>query len=372
MPGILMGDDISAMFEKHLKFMKDKPLDSRVFLIVLAAGSLTALFSAIFTIVEGVGAGASLSTLGCLVAMIAIMVLAFVFEKEAICHILLIVTLNFVLLPVAFFFCGGIRSGMILYFLTGLFIVVPSVSKAKTRLILYILSAVMMITTFELAYSVFPDWVTPMSDTAWRIDVVVSFILNAFCIYLVTSLTVHAYHEKSEANAELVKKLESMTVHDELTGVYNRRELFRMLEEDVMRATPDDLYCMFIFDVDEFRNVNDTYGHVFGDKVLKEVAACLSDEIGSIDEGEIAARYSGEEFVGIFHDDDFETSYARAEKIRQKVDALRFYENPEVRVTISGGVDRCNGMRPRYALRQVDDLLYLAKTTGKNQITRKF
>ncbi|MEE3466813.1 MAG: GGDEF domain-containing protein [Eubacterium sp.] len=361
-----------ALLGKHKEYMASKPLDSRVFMIVLVAGSLTALLSAIFTIIEGLGPGASLSTLACLLMLIGLMILAFVFDKEALCHVLLCLVLNFVLLPVAFFYCGGIRSGMMLYFLTALYIVVPTVTNRKTRLIVYILSALMLSATFEVAYVVFPEWVTPVSDQAWRIDVIASFILNALCIYLVSSLTVQAYHEQAAANEELVKKLESMTVHDELTGVFNRRELFRVLEEDVMRASADDLYCMFIFDVDDFKHANDTYGHVFGDKVLCEVARCLQEEMQTIEEGEIAARYGGEEFVAVFHDADFETSYARAEKVRQKVEELRFYENPEFRVTISGGVDRCNGMRPRYALRQVDDLLFLAKTTGKNQITRKF
>ena len=352
-------------------YMSSKPLDSRVFLIVLTVGSVTAIFSAIFTIIEGVGAGASISTLVCALALIAISILAFVFDKEAICHILLCIVLDFVLLPVAFFFCGGIRSGMMLYFMTGMYIIVPTISKRGVRFVMYLLAGAALTTTFILSYAVVPEWVTPMSDKAWYVDTIVSFILNVFCIYCVTSLTVQAYHEQYSENEELVKKLESLTVHDELTGLYNRRELFRMLEEEVMRASVEDLYCMFMFDVDEFKRVNDTYGHVFGDKVLREVARCLSEETGAVEEGEMAARYGGEEFVGIFHDADFDESYRRAEKVRKKVEALRFMENPEFRVTISGGVDRCNGMRPRYALRQVDDLLYLAKTTGKNQVTRK-
>ena len=360
-----------SMLEKHRAIWKEKPLDTRVFMIVLIAGSLTALLSAVFTIIEGLGPGASLSTLACLFMMIALMVLTFLFGKEAICHILLCIVLNFVLLPVTFFFCGGIRSGMILYFLTAIYIVVPTITNRRARLAVYILSALMMIVTFELAYAVVPQWVTPMTDSAWHIDVLVSFILNAFCIYLVSSLTVQAYHEQYATNEELVKKLESMTVHDELTGLYNRRELFRVLEEDVMRAQSDDLHCLFMFDVDDFKRTNDTYGHLFGDKVLREVARCLQQATGLPEEGEIAARYGGEEFVSVLHDDEFETSYQRAERVRQEVEKLRFMEYPEFRVTISGGVDRCNGMRPRYALRQVDDLLYLAKTTGKNQITRK-
>ena len=361
-----------SIVDKHKQFMKGRPLDSRVFMIVLVAGIITAILSMVNTVLEGLGTGAVLSTLACLVVFLVIMVLAFVFEKEKICKILVCVVLNFVLLPVAFFYCGGIRSGMILYFLTGLYIIVPTISDKKTRLIIYISSALMLSATFEVAYVVLPEWVVEMSDASWRFDVLISFILNAFCIYLVSSLTVKAYNEKNEENEELVAKLESMTVHDELTGVYNRRELFRVLEEDVMRASADDLYCLFIFDIDGFKQTNDNYGHVFGDKVLCEVANCLNEEVRSLDEGEIAARYGGQEFVAVFHDADFEVSYARAEKIRQKVEKLRFFENPEFRVTISGGVDRCNGMRPRYALHQVDDLLYLAKTTGKNQITRKF
>ena len=361
-----------SIIEKHKQFLKDKPLDSRVFMIVLVAGVITALLSVINTVIEGLGPGAVLSTIACLIVFLLIMVIAFVFEKEAICHVLVCVVLNFILLPVAFFYCGGIRSGMICYFMTGLYIIVPTISNKRIRLITYILSGLMLTATFELAYVVFPEWVTKMSDEAWRFDMVASFILNAFCIYLVAVLTVKAYNEKNEENEELVKKLESMTIHDELTGLYNRRELFRVLEEDVMRAAPDDLYCMFIFDIDGFKQTNDNYGHIFGDKVLCEVANCLNEEMRSLDEGEIAARYGGQEFVAVFHDADFETSYARAEKIRQKVEKLRFFDNPEFKVTISGGVDKCNGMRPRYALHQVDDLLYLAKTTGKNQITRKF
>ncbi|MBO6109219.1 MAG: diguanylate cyclase [Eubacterium sp.] len=351
--------------------MADKPLESQAFIIVLAVGSLTAFLSTVFTAIEGIGIGATLSTAGCLVAMIGIWALAYVLKQEGVARVLLCIVLNLILLPVTFFFCGGVKSGMTLYFLTALYVVVPTIPKRWTRFGLYMASLVMLMLTVIASIYWIPELVTEVSTPAWMIDEMISLFLNASCIYLVATLTVHAYYQEKKEREKLFVQLEEMTIHDELTGLYNRRELFRILEEDVMRADPDDLHCMFIFDVDDFKKVNDTYGHVFGDKVLCEVSRLLMDEIGPVDEGEIAARYGGEEFVLIFHDDDFETSYARAEKIRQHVEQLRFYDNPEFRITISGGVDRCNGMRPRYALRQVDDLLYLAKTTGKNQITRK-
>ncbi len=360
------------MLKKQKEAFQSRPLESRVFMIVLFVGCLTALMSAIFTAIEGLGVGATLSTIASFVALVMVSVVAIVFKKESVCHILLFIVLNFLLLPVAFFFCGGIKSGMTLYFLTALYVIVPTISRRVLRAVMYLSSVIVLATVIELSYYVFPELVTDVSDSAWRTDVFMSFLLNAFCIYMVSSLTVKAYREEREEKERLARQMEQLAVHDELTGLYNRRELFRFLEEDVMGAGTDDLHCMFIFDVDDFKKTNDTYGHVFGDKVLSEVAGCLRKAALSPDNGEIAARYGGEEFIGVFHDADFETSYARAEKIRQEVEALRFYENPEFRVTISGGVDRCNGMRPRYALRQVDDLLYLAKTTGKNQITRKF
>ena len=359
------------MIQKLRDRIRTRPLESRVFMIVLAVGILTATLSMIFTFWEGIGLGASLSSLGCVAVMVMIGIIAFVLKKEAFSRVLLCLVMNVVVLPVTFFYNGGIKSGMLFYFFTSLYVVVPTIAKRNMRIVIYLLSATALLSTVEVAYHWLPDWVASMTGTAWHLDLVVSFILNAFGMFLISSLTVQAYQQEREKNETLVSQLEELAVHDELTGLYNRRELFRVLEEDVMRASADDLHCMFIFDVDDFKKANDTYGHVFCDKVLCEVARCLDDAMRSSDEGEIAARYGGEEFVCVFHDEDFDTSYARAEHIRQEVEKLRFYDNPDYRVTISGGVDRCNGMRPRYALRQVDDLLFLAKSTGKNQITRK-
>lgn len=359
------------MIKKVRTYLQEKPLDSRVFLIVLFVGMLTALFSMIFTATEGFGYGAVISVGICLLSMVLIWVIAFVFKKEAICHILLCLVLNLVLLPVTFYFCGGLRSGMTLYFLTALYIVIPTLSKRWVRAVIYVTSMLVMVCCIQLSRTVLSQYVVQVSESVWYQDVVVSFILNAFCLFYISSLTVCSYEGERARNEELVRKLEELSLHDELTGLYNRRELFRMMETDVMTAKKDNLYCLFMLDVDEFKRTNDTFGHVFGDKVLREVARCLQNATGTLSEGEIAARYGGEEFVCIFHDKDFDTSYDRAEKIRQEIEKLRFQDNPDFRVTISGGVDRCNGMRPRYALRQVDDLLYVAKTAGKNLVTRK-
>ncbi len=349
--------------------MTQKTIYSQVFLIVLIVGALTALLSTLVTFIEGIGPAASISTLSCFIAIVGIFFLAFVFGKEALAQVLLCVILDIVLIPIAFFFCGGIRSGMICYFLSGLFIIVPSIEKPKLRAFIYAASGTVMTTVIVLSVTVFKDFVEPMDDLGWIIDLVISFILNAFCLFYVASLTVRSYEREHKENIELLDRLEKLSVRDELTGLYNRRELFRVMEEEVMEAQADDHYEVFMFDVDDFKSTNDSMGHVFGDKVLKEVAKCLQDVMHE-ENGEIAARYGGEEFVAIFHTNNFEDAYGRAEKVRMAVEKLKFMENPKYRITISGGVDHCNGIRPRRALRQVDELLYIAKQAGKNQITR--
>ena len=346
-----------------------KTMHSQVFLIVLIVGALTALLSTLATVIEGIGPAASISTLLCFVAVCGIFVLAFVFGKESLAHILLCVVLDIILIPITFFFCGGVRSGMVCYFLSGLYIIVPSIEKRWLRAVIYIVATVAMATSIILSVTAFPHLVEPMDDLGWYIDVVISFVLNAGCIFYVSSLTVRSYEREHRANEELLEKLEKLSVRDELTGLYNRRELFRVMEDDVMEAPSDDHYEVFMFDVDDFKVANDSLGHVFGDKVLKEVANCLQEVIRE-ENGEIAARFGGEEFVAIFHTNNFEDAYGRAEKVRMAIERLRFVEDPEYRITISGGVDHCNGIRPRRAIRQVDELLYIAKQAGKNQITR--
>ena len=346
-----------------------RSLDSQVFMIVLLVGALTALVSTVFTFIEGYGPGASITTMLCFVASVIIFVVAFVFDKEAICHVLLCVVLNIFLIPMAFFYCGGLRSGMTMYFITCLYVVVPCIAKRWVRAVVYIGSLLAMVLAVFLAIFILPEEVTPVSPFAWSIDVIVSLVINAFCIYYVASLTVRAYEREHESKEALLQKLENMTVHDELTGLYNRRELFRVMEEEVMEAREDDNYQVFMFDIDDFKGTNDTLGHVFGDRVLRSVADVLG-EIVHEEDGEIAARYSGEEFVAILHCAEFDEAYEKAEQVRKSVEELRFRENPDYTITISGGVDRCNGIRPRLALRHVDELLYIAKQAGKNQITR--
>ena len=219
-----------------------------------------------------------------------------------------------------------------------------------------------------IAFSVFfrPDLVTPISDKEWYLDVLVSMALVSAGIYFITSLVVNAYETERKSKETLLEELEKQAKVDPLTGLYNRREMYVLLEEN--EHLNDGQHYLIMLDIDFFKKINDTYGHLFGDLALSSVAATLKDNIRD-DEGEFAARYGGEEFVVLLCCRDTAETESRAEAIRSQVYEHKYEENPDLHVSVSGGMV-CIKDYPDLtsALSQADTLLYKAKQSGKNRI----
>ena len=243
-------------------------LNSRIFAIVVMVGTVVTAVSTVFTFFENLGMAASIATFVCFLLQVFILYLAFVkgYEKEG--HVILSIILNFILLPITYFMCGGIRSGMILYFLSCLFIIVLVIENRTHRMLLLVSSIVMHTLTIYMSVYVVPDWVIKVTDDAWYVDVIISLVINAFCVCYISHLTVLAYEKERLQKEELLARLADLTIKDDLTGLFNRRELFRILTENI-GGTGDDRYLV-MFDIDDFKAVNDRYGHLFGDEVLKK------------------------------------------------------------------------------------------------------
>lgn len=166
------------------------------------------------------------------------------------------------------------------------------------------------------------------------------------------------------------ERLEYLAVTDGLTGLYNHRHFLQRLEEEFVRARRYDLpvSCM-IMDVDNFKRVNDTYGHLHGDTVLQGIATCLQQAVRKSD---IVARYGGEEFVVIMPQTGLEGAKAQAERIRRGVGEWVFKDMPEgFRATISIGVavfNRATTADSEALIRRADGALYRAKREGKNRV----
>jgi two-component system cell cycle response regulator len=166
------------------------------------------------------------------------------------------------------------------------------------------------------------------------------------------------------------ERLEHIARTDGLTGLYNRRYFHEQFNQEFERArryeTP--LSCL-IFDVDNFKSVNDTHGHLVGDSVLVEMANRLLRRVRSID---LTARYGGEEFVVLMPQTDRDGAATQAERVRKYVDDQPFEGLPEshhITVSIGLAVYDSKSMRsPADLLRAADQALYHAKQNGKNRV----
>jgi diguanylate cyclase (GGDEF)-like protein len=167
----------------------------------------------------------------------------------------------------------------------------------------------------------------------------------------------NAYHEE----------IYRLTTVDGLTQIYNKRYFMEVLEREISRSHRYGReLSLIMFDIDHFKNVNDTYGHLAGDHVLKFLASVIKQRIRRED---IMARYGGEEFAIILPEIDAYNSRQFAEKIRKLVEKTTFkFEDTVIPVTISIGVATShadiNG--PDEFIRAADENLYEAKRRGRN------
>jgi two-component system, cell cycle response regulator len=208
-------------------------------------------------------------------------------------------------------------------------------------------------------------------------------------------LLVDASHRQNEAlqerNRALIsmqdelykvnQKLEQMAVTDSLTGCYNRRYLMQQLEHEVMTNIRYNIpFAIFLFDIDLFKSINDNYGHLIGDEVIRSTADVVKSSLRRTD---ILARYGGEEFTVYLPHTNREQAAMLAQRVKDVVEANRIASDYEsqgetVNVTISMGVltvESNNGSRidnPKLYLRdlfaKVDSALYEAKNGGRNRI----
>jgi diguanylate cyclase (GGDEF)-like protein len=276
-------------------------------------------------------------------------------------------------MPITFFSCGGIDSGMPLYLLAGLFIIIPSL-EGIARVVCLLISLITDIAMVGFSYNMmdgnkaktqFPKEILAKLTLEDRIvDMVASLTLVALFLCVTTLLILNAYKREREKSNILYEKVNELSRRDELTGLYNRRVLFRKF--DNIEFYEESKYHVAMLDIDFFKKINDKYGHLFGDDVLRKIAKEMRE---FCDEGEYAARYGGEEFVLVFKSDSEEGAYKRIEDFRKKIESIKWEEDAELSITLSGGLVACkdyDDITP--VLSTADKMLYTAKKSGRNRI----
>ncbi len=166
-------------------------------------------------------------------------------------------------------------------------------------------------------------------------------------------------------NAQLYARAEKRARIDELTGLLNRRSLDEMIDNEISRHSRyGGVFSLVIIDLDRFKSFNDTYGHLSGDHLLREVGKGIKLAIRNADR---AFRYGGDEFAVLLPQTDNESAVQVAERIRQKINAI---DTREISVTGSLGLSTWpeDGVSHMEIIASADDSLYHAKRCGGNQV----
>ena len=186
---------------------------------------------------------------------------------------------------------------------------------------------------------------------------------------LLSSFAIHA--AIAIDNAKLYWEIKELAIRDSLTGLYNFRYFRERLIEETERSQRFIHPLSLIFlDLDHFKKVNDTYGHLAGDEVLKETSSIISKNIRSID---IPARYGGEEFALLLPETGKDLALRAAERIRRLIEIHPFlggYLPSPIKMTTSAGVATFpdDTMAPLELIKIADQALYRAKEAGRNRV----
>lgn len=172
------------------------------------------------------------------------------------------------------------------------------------------------------------------------------------------------------SNARALEKINQLVITDDLTGLFNSRYFFEQIEYEVERANRyNSPLSLVFFDLDHFKNVNDTYGHLTGSRLLAEVGAVVAEHIRKTDK---AARYGGDEFVIILPQTEKSGAYAFAKKLHNKLNDTSFFSNNGNRLTVSGSFGVASFPDDAHTsaelISQADEAMYQVKGNGRNGV----
>lgn len=167
---------------------------------------------------------------------------------------------------------------------------------------------------------------------------------------------------------QLFDKVTDLAIKDGLTGIFNHLHIVTKLEQEVARSGRyGSNLSVILFDIDNFKDVNDVFGHLAGDQVLTRVAELLKTSVRNID---MVGRYGGEEFLAVLPETDAEAAVTMAERLRGTIENERFvYDDKTIQVTVCGGVAGYqSGMDANGLIKTADEGLLRAKRQGKNLV----
>jgi diguanylate cyclase (GGDEF)-like protein len=186
------------------------------------------------------------------------------------------------------------------------------------------------------------------------------FFLQSLCDYAAIAIE----------NARAFERIQELTITDDCTGLYNARHLYKTLETEVYRSARFGYeFTVLFIDLDHFKQVNDTHGHLIGSKLLAEIGYLIKAQLRLID---YAFRYGGDEFVVLLPQTGKDSSLVVAKRLRDSLRASSFCKeeglNLNVRASMGVATYPHDAKTPHDIIRQADEMMYLVKNSTRDNI----
>lgn len=213
-----------------------------------------------------------------------------------------------------------------------------------------------------LAYNGIGHWQEGLWSELSFIRLTAALFILTFIIYINEISLINARQQAKQ----VLDELQTLSTIDELTKISNRRNINDALSKAIQNATRyETALSLTLFDIDNFKKINDQFGHLTGDKVLSEMVQEIKKIMRATDD---FGRWGGEEFLIVLPHETIESAELFCEKIREHIENITFSDS-KIQVTCSFGVAELQkGMTAEQLIDQADQALYLAKKSGKNQV----
>ncbi len=208
-------------------------------------------------------------------------------------------------------------------------------------------------------------------ERAMRINLIVILVLALVIGASLLAIILYFFNILRRKLIRIQEELRKAAITDALTNLHNRRYVLSRFEEEFVKAKRlDGQLCCSILDIDDFKTINDSYGHLVGDAVIREIGNILRESIRLYD---VTGRYGGEEFIILFPGIGIENAFVICDRIRMQIEKRVAQAVPEIHfgtsVTVSFGIsaNMHSDARIEDMLQRADEALYAAKSSGKNR-----